>query len=73
MFETLLAGETVTASVNAAASYKLTGVLTADITAVQSFQYAVGTVAPTALAGLLSCSAVSSTVSITPDQDTVAA
>ncbi|TVY28766.1 Neutral protease 2-like protein [Lachnellula hyalina] len=72
-FQTLEPGQTVTASVNAAQSYKLAGVTTAQITAVQGFQYATGSEVPTTLGDLTSCDDItSSTVTITPDQNTVA-
>lgn len=73
-FQTIAAGETVNASVNAATTHNLEGVATADITAIQGFQYTTGTTAPSALSGLEVCDDVTSnTVSITPDQKKVAA
>lgn len=73
MFQTIQAGETITADVNAAVSYKLEGVNTAEVTAVQGFRYVTGSTAPTALKELLTCAdVVSDTVSITPDQAKVA-
>jgi deuterolysin len=73
MFQTIAPGETVTTSVNAAKSYKLAGVKTAKVSAVQSFKYVTGTKAPTALKDLSACDAVSSdVVAITPDQTKVA-
>lgn len=74
MFQTLQPGETVTTSVNAAKSYKLAGVETAQVAAVQAFRYVTGSVAPTSLKDMESCQSVSSkTVTITPDQSKVAA
>ena len=73
MFQTLQPGETVTSSINAAKSYKLAGVTTAQITAVQEFKYMIGSVAPTSLKDMQSCQSVSSrTLAITPDQSKVA-
>jgi deuterolysin len=73
MFQTLQPGETVTSSINAAKSYKLAGVTTAQITAVQEFKYVTGSVAPTSLKDMESCQSVSSsTLAITPDQSKVA-
>lgn len=73
MFQTLLPGETVTAVVNAAKSYKLAGIATAKVSAVQGFKYVIGSVAPTSLKDLAYCESVSSdTVVITPDQSRVA-
>jgi deuterolysin len=64
--------ETVTTSINAAKTYKLAGIKTAQITAIQGFKYATGTVAPTSLKDLEFCDGVSSkTVAITPDQSKV--
>ncbi|KAI9745236.1 MAG: hypothetical protein M1818_001514 [Claussenomyces sp. TS43310] len=74
MFQTLLPGQTVTTSVNAAKSYKLAGITTAQVTAIQGFRYVTGSTAPTVLKGMLVCEDVSSgTVAITPDQSKVAA
>lgn len=72
MFQTILAGETITTSVNAAKSYKLAGISTAVVSAVQNFKYSVGTTAPTALKGLEACTAVSGKATIVPDQSLVA-
>lgn len=73
MFQVIQPGETVTASVNAAKTYKLQGINQATATAVQGFKYAVGTEAPTSLLGLSFCESVaSSPVDISPDQDVVA-
>lgn len=73
-FQTIAPGETVNASVNAATTHNLEGVATADITVVQGFQYATGSTAPSALNGLETCEDVTSnTVTITPDQEKVAA
>lgn len=72
-FITILAGETVTADVNAAASYKLSGIETAEVTAIQGFKYSVGATAPTALKETTFCDGITSnTVTITPDQSKVA-
>jgi deuterolysin len=72
MFQTILPGETITASVNAAKSYKLAGITTAHVTAVQGFKYVVGSTAPTTLKDMTFCDGVSSdTVAITPDQSKV--
>lgn len=74
MFQTLLPGETVTTSVNAAKSYKLAGIMTAQVTAIQGFKYVIGSTAPTTLKNMEFCESVSSsTVAITPDQSKVAA
>lgn len=63
----------MTTSVNAAKTYKLAGVKSAKITAIQGFKYVVGEVAPTSLKDLEFCDGVSSkTVAITPDQSKVA-
>jgi deuterolysin len=73
MFQTLKPGETVTTSVNAAKSYKLAGISTAKVTAIQGFKYVTGATAPTALKDMVDCDSVSSsTVTITPDQTVVA-
>lgn len=73
MFQIIRPGETVTASVNAARSYNLKGITKAQITAIQGFRYAKASTAPTSLKGLETCEDVlSKTVTITPDQDTVA-
>jgi deuterolysin len=73
LFRTLQPGETVTASVNAAKSYKLAGIETAEVTAVQGFKYVTGAVAPASLKDTTFCQSSSSgTVTITPDQSTVA-
>jgi deuterolysin len=73
MFQVIEAGETVTASVNAAKTYKLHGVATAHVTALQGFKYTTGTIAPTSLNGLAFCESSSSSAVITPDQSKVAA
>lgn len=73
MFQTLQPGETVTTSVNAAKSYKLAGVSTAQVTAVQGFKYVTGSTAPASLSDMAVCESVSSgTVTVTPDQSKVA-
>ena len=73
MFQTLSPGETVAASVNVAKTYKLAGIQTAHVTAVQGFKYVAGSTAPTSLKDTLVCEDVSSgTLTITPDQSKVA-
>jgi deuterolysin len=73
MFQTLAPGETLTASVNAAKSYKLAGISTAQVSAIQGFKYVTGSTAPTALKETEFCESVSSSsVTITPDQSRVA-
>jgi deuterolysin len=72
MFQVIQPKETITAYVNAAQSYKLAGIATAEVTAIQGFKYIVGSVAPTTLKETLFCDNVSSsTVTITPDQSKV--
>jgi deuterolysin len=72
MFQTIQPGETVTTYVNAAKSYKLAGVSTAHVTAIQGFRYITGTAIPTSLKDLLVCESISSSsVAIVPDQSTV--
>ncbi|KAI1810890.1 Deuterolysin metalloprotease family-domain-containing protein [Poronia punctata] len=73
MFQTLQPGETVKSSVNAASTYKLSGVEQAQINAVQGFHYVKGSKAPSKLSETEFCSAMSNSVSITPDQKTAAA
>ncbi|KAI1264156.1 Metalloprotease [Xylariaceae sp. FL1019] len=68
MFQTIQSGETVTTSVNAAKSYKLGGVKSADVSAIQGFHYVTGTTAPTSLKETVYCSATSNTMSITPSE-----
>lgn len=73
MFQTILPGETITASVNAAKCYRLAGVKTAKVSVIQGFRYVTGAVAPTDLKGAAYCEATSSgTVDMTPDQAKVA-
>lgn len=73
MFQTILPGETITASVNAAKSYKLDGVESAEISAIQGFRYVVGAVAPSSLKDAIACEDVSSgSMIISPDQSTAA-
>lgn len=73
LFQTLQPGETVTASVNAAKSYKLAGIETAQVSIVQGFKYITGAVAPISLKDTTFCQSASSrTVTITPDQSKVA-
>ena len=72
MFQTILPGETITTSVNAAKSYKLAGISTAKATAIQGFRYVTGSTAPTALKDMEVCESISSsTVTIAPDQSKV--
>ncbi|TAQ88770.1 hypothetical protein B7494_g2936 [Chlorociboria aeruginascens] len=72
LFQTLQPGESVTASVNAARTYNLAGIETAQVTAIQGFKYVTGSTAPTALKDTTFCEDVSSgTVTITPDQSKV--
>ncbi|KAG9244903.1 hypothetical protein BJ878DRAFT_47137 [Calycina marina] len=71
-FQTIQPGETVTAEVNAAKTYKLAGVASAQISALQGFRYVVGETIPTALKGLEGCEAESETVAIVPDQSKIA-
>lgn len=68
MFQTIQPGESVTASVNAAKTYKLGGVKSARVTALQGFKYVVGETAPDSLKGLSFCEASSASYTITPDQ-----
>ncbi|KAH8697994.1 hypothetical protein BGW36DRAFT_342194 [Talaromyces proteolyticus] len=72
MFHTLQPGETVTTMVNAAVSYKLEGIATVNVTAIQNFQYVVGQLVPTSLHNMSLCTEVTSnTVTMIPDQSTV--
>ena len=74
MFQTIQPGETVTASVNAAKTYNLEGIATAEVTAIQGFRYVTGSEAPTILSETTLCDDITSnTVTITPDQSKVAA
>ncbi|KAH8656578.1 hypothetical protein BGZ60DRAFT_384903 [Tricladium varicosporioides] len=74
MFQVILPGETVTASVNAAKSYELSGVKTAQVSAIQGFKYVTGSTAPTSSKDMAFCESVSSTsIAITPDQSKVIA
>ncbi|KAI0390164.1 Metalloprotease [Xylariaceae sp. FL0594] len=73
MFQTIQPGETVTASVNAATTYKLAGVQKAHVSAIQGFHYVTGSTAPSSLSETEFCEATSNTVSIVPDQAKVAA
>lgn len=73
-FQTIAAGETVTASLDVSQTYALAGEDTVDVTAIQGFKYVVGDAAPTTTNGLESCADVTSnTVTITPNQAKVAA
>ncbi|KAI1434410.1 Deuterolysin metalloprotease family-domain-containing protein [Xylaria sp. CBS 124048] len=72
MFQTIKPGQTVYASVNAASSYKLLGVRQAVISAVQGFNYVMGTAAPTSLADTEFCQATSNSMTIIPDQSKAA-
>ncbi|KAF9872318.1 hypothetical protein CkaCkLH20_10145 [Colletotrichum karsti] len=72
-FQKIEAGETVTVSVNAAKSYKLSGVEQAKVTAIQGFRYATGAETPSSVVGLAACEDVTSgEVEVTPDQAVVA-
>ncbi|ESZ97811.1 putative Neutral protease 2 like protein [Sclerotinia borealis F-4128] len=72
MFQVIQAGETVTASVNAAKTYNLEGLETVDITAIQGFRYVTGEVAPASIGETTLCGDITSnTVTITPDQSKV--
>jgi deuterolysin len=74
VFQTIQPGETVSASVNAAKTYKLQGVAKAKATAIQGFYYVEGTTAPTAIKDTSYCEVESSSsVDLTPNQDTVVA
>lgn len=74
MFQTLAAGESITASVNAAKTYQLSGIESASISALQGFHYVEGTVAPTAIKGSAFCESSSTgSVAITPIQAVTAA
>ncbi|KAI1306403.1 Deuterolysin metalloprotease family-domain-containing protein [Xylaria venustula] len=72
MFQTIQPGETVTSSVNAATTYKLAGVESADVAALQGFHYVTGSTAPTSLKETSFCEATSNSMTITPDQSKVA-
>ncbi|EAA28872.1 hypothetical protein NCU05908 [Neurospora crassa OR74A] len=72
MFQTLQPGESVTASVNAARTYRLSGVKSANISALQGFKYVTGTTAPDSLKDLSFCEASSDSYTITPDQSKAA-
>ena len=72
-FQAIEAGQTVTVSVNAAKSYKLKGVKTAKVSAIQGFRYATGAEAPSALKGLAFCAdQTTGSVEVTPNQATAA-
>ncbi|KAL2064488.1 hypothetical protein VTL71DRAFT_4982 [Oculimacula yallundae] len=74
MFQVIAPGETVTASVNAAKSYKLGAISEAEITAIQGFKYVTGSVAPTTSAGMLFCESIASaSLTITVDKKIAAA
>lgn len=72
MFQTIQPGESVTASVNAAKTYKLAGVKSATITALQGFKYVTGEAAPDSLKEMSYCEATSGLYTIIPDQSKVA-
>ncbi|KAI1169705.1 Deuterolysin metalloprotease family-domain-containing protein [Nemania sp. FL0916] len=72
MFQVIQPGETVSKSVNAATTYKLAGVETAQVSALQGFHYVSGTAAPTSLKQTEFCEANSNTMNIVPDQSKVA-
>ena len=72
MFLTLQPGEAVTTSVNAAKTYQLAGLATAQITVVQGFRYTIGSSVPVSLRDMAACEDVlSNTVTVTPDQSKV--
>ncbi|KAJ0115948.1 deuterolysin metalloprotease [Diaporthe amygdali] len=72
-FQQIEAGQTVTVPVNAAKSYKLSGISQAKVTAIQGFRFANGTDAPSSFGELSACEDVTSgEVEVTPDQATVA-
>jgi deuterolysin len=71
MFQTIAPGEKITTSVNAAKTYNLDGVATAQVSALQGFKYVTGSAAPSALKDTSFCESSSSTVAITPDQSKV--
>lgn len=72
-FQQIEAGQTVTVPVNAAKSYKLSGVSQAKVTAIQGFRYAQGSETPSSLKDLAACEDVTSgEVDVTPDQSSVA-
>ncbi len=67
MFQTLQPGESVTASVNAAKTYKLAGITAAQVTAIQGFKYVTGSSVPNTLKEMTACEdLVSNTVTVTP-------
>jgi deuterolysin len=72
-FQQIGAGQTVTVPVNAAKSYKLSGVPQAKVRAIQGFRYAVGSDVPSSLKELAVCEDVTSgEMVVTPDQASVA-
>lgn len=72
-FQAIEAGQTVTVPVNAAKSYKLNGVKSAKVSAIQGFRYATGAEAPSALKDLALCAdQTTGSVDVTPDQATAA-
>jgi deuterolysin len=74
MFQTFQPGQTITTSVNAAKSYRLTGISNAKVTAIQGFKYVTGSTVPMSLKDMAVCSDVSSsTIDITLDQSKIAA
>ncbi|KAI1354608.1 Deuterolysin metalloprotease family-domain-containing protein [Xylaria sp. FL0043] len=72
MFQTIQPGETVTSSVNAATTYKLAGVESAQVAALQGFHYVTGTAAPKSLKETEFCEVTSNSMTIIPDQSKVA-
>ncbi len=73
MFQTIQPGETVTTAVNTATTYKLAGVESAQVSALQGFHYVTGSTAPTSLKETAFCEATSNSMTIIPDQSKVAA
>ncbi|KAJ3563854.1 hypothetical protein NPX13_g8055 [Xylaria arbuscula] len=72
MFQTIQPGETVNTEVNAATTYKLAGVASAKVNALQGFHYVTGAAAPTSLKETAYCEATSNQMTIVPDQSKVA-
>ncbi|GAW21688.1 hypothetical protein ANO14919_112120 [Xylariales sp. No.14919] len=73
MFQTIQPGETVTKEVNTATTYRLAGVESAHVSALQGFHYVTGNTAPTSLKDTEFCEATSNSMKIIPDQSKVAA
>ncbi|ETS77898.1 hypothetical protein PFICI_09960 [Pestalotiopsis fici W106-1] len=73
MFQTIQAGETVSATVNTAKTYNLEGVAKAKAQAIQGFHYVTGSTAPKTIAETEFCENVTSDpVDFTVDQTTAA-